>query len=93
MIFGTASLELSLLVVADICCLVLCAGSERSAWTHAPRNRSNVYMRAGIETAVEQGYGYKTRVCKQCKLLRSYQYLIEEWFQETLTVRSGQSRR
>ena len=78
MIFGTASLELSLLVVVDICCLVLCAGRERSAWTYAPKNRSNVYIRAGIETAVKQGYGYDTRICKQCKLLWSYQSVREE---------------
>ena len=65
-----------MLAVADICCLVLCAGSGRSAWTYAPENRSNVYIRAGIETAVEQGYGYGTRISKQCNVLISYQCVL-----------------
>ena len=78
MIFGTASLELSLLVVVDICCLVLCAGRERSAWTYAPKNRSNAHIGAGIETAVEQGYGCDSRICRQCKLFRSYQSVTKE---------------
>ena len=64
MIFGTASLELSLLLVADICCLVLCAGRGRSAWTYAPKSRSSAQAIANIETAVEQGYAYDALICK-----------------------------